>query len=245
MLFLLTPSAVANPGALRGGPPPRQALGRALVLRPRGGPRSAAFWRLLLERSLTRYVIALAPFPAAMLIWPELALPISQAPILMFGVVLYIESNVLSVPTPAKRRTLIDPDAAARGLDLLRARARAILTRVAARRGIERGVLHLVVEQSAMARVAPFTIVSVQLEGADPPVLELDAEEERLLREGLFDADLPERLLQTINLAENRFLRDLPLDARGVSAHARLAALGAREKAPGRPARAAALSARG
>lgn len=225
MLFVLTPASLANPGALRTDRIPKQALGRGFAIRPRGAFASKAFWRLVFEQSLTRYVIALAPFPIAMLVWPRLALPISQAPVLMFGIVLFIESNVLSVPTPDKRRALIDPAEAARGLDLLRERGRAILTRVVARRGLTEGVLHLVVEQSAMARVAPFTLVSLQFQGEKAEVLELDPEEARLLRETLFDEALTERLLQTINLAENRFIRDVPLEARGVSAHARLAAL--------------------
>ncbi len=231
MLFVLTPSSITNPAALRPVRVPHHVLGRPFGIRPRGGPASAVFWRLLLEQSLTRYVLALAPFPIAMLIWPELALPISQAPVLMFGVVLYIESNVLSVPTPDKRRAMIDRDAAARGLDLLRERGRDILTRVAARRDLAEGTFHLVVEQSAMARVAPFSLVSIQIEGPAPAVLDLDPAEQHLLRENLFAGDLTERLLQRINLADNRFLRGVALDARSVSAHARLAALDDRETA--------------
>jgi hypothetical protein len=245
MIFVLTSASLSNPQVLQAGRAPRHVLGRPFGMRPRGGPFRAVFWRLLLEQSLTRYVIALAPFPVAMLIWPELALPISQAPILMFGIVLFIESSVLSVPTPERRRKLIDPDDAARGLDLMRARGREILTKIAARRGLDEGALHLVIEQSAMARVAPFTILSLQREGAAPPVLDLDAAEERLLRERLFDDAFSERLLHTINLSENRFLRDVALEARSVSAHARLAAL-AERAAEARPAPpAAAVTARG
>ncbi len=228
MLFLLAPSTIARPERLTMTRVPRQVLGRGFPFRPRGGPAHAVFWRLLLEQSLTRYVLALAPFPLAMLIWPDLALPISQAPILMFGIVLFIESNVLSVPTPDKRRALIDPAEAARALDLLRSRARGLLTRIAARRGLEEGTLHLVIEQSAMARVAPFTIVSLQLAGEAPVLLDPDAEERRLLGEELFGGALSERLLQRVNLAENVFLRDLPLDLRGISAHARLRGIGER-----------------
>jgi hypothetical protein len=172
-------------------------------------------------------VIALAPFPVAMLIRPDLALPISQAPILMFGIVIWIETSVLSVPTAARRRALIDPDVAARGLDALNARARHLLTRIAARRNITEGRLHLVIEQSAMARVAPLTLVSVQAEAPAPAVHDLDAAEIAMLETELFDADLTEALLHRINLAENTFLRDLPLEARSVSAHARLAAMAA------------------
>jgi hypothetical protein len=229
MVFLVDPTTVSNPAVLKTARVPKQLLGRGFGFVPRGGAATATFWRLVLEQSLTRYVIALAPFPLAMLVWPELALPISQAPILMFGLVLFIESNVLSVPTPSRRRALIDEADAARGLDLLRARARAILTRAAARRGLTEGVLNLVVEQSAMARVAPFTLLSLQYDGpGGVEVLELSPAERAALRDELFDADLPERLLQRINLCENVFLRALPLEAKSVSAHARLAALAER-----------------
>lgn len=228
MLFLLTPSSIRNRDYLNGVRVPKQVLGRGFDIRPRGGLKNPVFWRLLIEQALTRYLIALSPFPVALAIWPDLALPISQAPVLMFGIVLYIESNVLSVPTPDRRRALMDASEIARGLDHLRARARSLLTRVAARRGLTGGVLHLVVEQSAMARVRPFTILSLQYEGATVQVLDLDPEEARLLQDTLFDAELPERHLHRINLAENIFLRDMPLDARSVSAHARLAALAER-----------------
>jgi hypothetical protein len=227
MLFVLTPSAVTDPKALATTSLPRRILTLGRSVRPHGWLGRAVWWRMLIEHSLVRYVIALAPFPVAMLIWPDLALPISQAPILMFGIVLWIETSVLSVPTAARRRALIDPDEAARGLDALRARARALLTRVAARRGIVEGRLHLVIEQSAMARMTPLTLVSVQVDTPAPAVLDLDAEETAMLRDGLFDETLPEALLHRINLAENTFLRDLPLEARGVSAHARLAAMAA------------------
>lgn len=224
MIFVLSPSTVRDPGRLRTERIPKRVLGRGFGFVPRGGPATQAFWRLVLEQSLTRYVLALAPFPLAMLLWPSLALPISQAPILMFGIVLFIESNVLSIPTPDRRRALVDPAEAARGLDLLRARARDLLVRVAARRGLTTGVLHLVIEQSAMARVAPFTLLSLQFEADRAEVLDLDPEEVELLRGRLFGEGLDEALLHRINLAENAFLRDVALDVRAVSAHARLAA---------------------
>ncbi len=225
MLFVLTPSTIANPDSLRTVRTPKQVLGRGFTIRPRGGLATAVFWRLVLEQSLTRYVLALTPFPLAMLVWPELALPISQAPVLMFGLILYIESNVLSVPTPDKRRALIESVDAARGLDLLRARALTLLTRIAARRDLTDGTLTLVVEQSAMARVRPFTVVSLQHQGETAQVLDLDREETQMLAERLFDEDLSEALLHRINLADNIFLRATPLEARSVSAHARLKAL--------------------
>jgi hypothetical protein len=121
MLFVLTPSAVTDPKALATTSLPRRILTLGRSVRPHGWLGRAVWWRMLIEHSLVRYVIALAPFPVAMLIWPDLALPISQAPILMFGIVLWIETSVLSVPTAARRRALIDHDEAARGLDALRA----------------------------------------------------------------------------------------------------------------------------
>ena len=48
---------------------------------------------------------------------------------------------------------------------------------------------------------------------------------ERALVAGLFDADFTERDLLRINLASGDCLRDVAFDVRGVSAHARLAAL--------------------
>lgn len=230
MIFVLAPSTLRRPDALQILRVPRQVLGRGFGFVPKRGMRDPVFWRLVLEQSLTRYVIALAPFPLAMLVWPELALPISQAPILMFGLVLFIETSVLSVSTPDKRRALIAADAAARGLDVLRARARTVLTRIAARRGLQTGTLSLVIEQSAMARVAPFTVVSLQYEDGGPVLLDPDAEEARMLREEVFGEGLDPRLLQRINLSENVFLRALPLEVRSISAHARLQGLAERQR---------------
>ena len=227
MLFVLTPSSVARPLDRLPSAFPRQVLGRGPAFRPRDGMRNPVFWRLVFEHSLVRYLIALAPFPVAMVIWPHLALPISQAPLLMFGLVLYIESNVLSVPTPDKRRQLIERGDAERGLDLLQVRGRAILTRIATHRDLRTGEVHLIVEQSPMARVAPMTVVSVQRPGKQPEVVDLDPEEADWIETELFGDDFDERLLQRINLSENKFLRDVPLDVRSISAHARLAAMAA------------------
>ncbi len=226
MLLFLSPSRVTNPAALTISSVPRQVLGRNPKVRPKRRPFGALWWRLFFEHALSRYVVALAPFPIAMVIWPHLALPISQAPVLMFGIVLFIESNVLSVPTPARRRALISEADAGRGLDLLRVRATAALTRIAAKRDLPDSTLHLVVEQSAMARVEPLTFVSVQSDGPVKVFLELDDAEEAFLRETLFADPLDERALLKINLADNLFLRSVPLPAGSVSAHARLAAMG-------------------
>jgi hypothetical protein len=111
-----------------------------------------------------------------------------------------------------------------RTLDTLRFRARKLLGKIAARRGLAAGDLHLVVEQSELARMTPMTLVSVQAASARPELLALDPEERDWL-ETLFDADLTERDLHLANLREDVFIRDTGFDARGVSAHARLAAL--------------------
>jgi hypothetical protein len=180
------------------------------------------------EHSLPRYVVALLPFPVAMLIWPDLALPISQAPLLMIGFVLFIETSVLSIGSPDRRRARATEAEAARALDLLRVRGREVLTRIAAGRGLTDGTLTLVVEQSAMARLRPLTLVRVRTDGETPEPLDLSPDEIALLRDGLFDEALPETLLHRVNQAENEFLRTVTLDVRGVSAHARLAAMAAR-----------------
>jgi hypothetical protein len=135
-----------------------------------------------------------------------------------------VEMKMLRL-SDAARRDVIDEDAAARALDTLRFRATRILSRIAARRGLSEGDLHLVVEQSELARVAPLTLVSVQRGGPQAEVLALDAAEQAMLRDELFAEGLDERTLQRANLREDVFLRDVAFAAEGVSARARLAAL--------------------
>lgn len=225
MILILSRETLLSPKSLVSRKVPRQVLSRGRLPIPRGSVRTALFWRVLFELSFPRYVAALMPFLLAMAIWPEAAFGLAQAPLPMFLCVYLIETRVLAIPNKARRRALIDPDDAASGLDLLQIRARQILTRIAAGRKLQEGTVHLVVEQSPMARVAPLTILSVQPEtGAS--FLDLNAQERQTL-ETLFDDAFSERLLQRINLAENRFLRSVSLEARGVSAHARLAALAA------------------
>jgi hypothetical protein len=233
-VFVLTPTTVLNPKALAERPVPKPVLGKGLGALPKGQMLRGPFWRMVFEHSLPRYLVALAPFPAAILIWPDLALPISQAPLLMIGLVLFLETSVLSIGSPDRRRRMADADEAARALDLLRVRGRAVLTRIAAGRGMGQGVLTLVVEQSAMARVRPLTLVRVRQEGEVPEVLELTPKERGLLEAGLFGEGLEEGLLHRVNTAENVFLRTVALDAREISAHARLAAMGARSAVSGR-----------
>ena len=110
-------------------------------------------------------------------------------------------------------------------LDLLRFRATAVLTRIAARHPDRAGLLHLVVEQSELARVTPLTLVSVQTDTPGPALLDLDPADRAIIVEGLFTEGLTERDLHLANMRENVFVRDVAFDTRGVSAHARLSAL--------------------
>ncbi|WP_308918135.1 hypothetical protein [Jannaschia sp. LMIT008] len=220
MIVVLTHRAIANPGVLEVRQLPRRVFGRVFV-RPRGaGP---VLWlRLLAEVQLLRYLLALVPLGVIAVVWRETALPLSQAPILMVILIVWIEMRVLR-PSPKRRARLIDPVEADRGLDVLKVRGRAILTRVAAGRGLRAGTLRLVVEQSDLGLLPPLTFVSVQSEDG-PEVLDLMAEEQAMLRDDLFGPPLTERDLHRIGLARDEMLHEVAFDTRGVSAHARLEA---------------------
>lgn len=227
MIFVLTQPNLANPDALEVRTLPKQIFGRSVSVLPKGWPFHRVFWRLFFEHALTRYLIALTPFPLIMLIWPGTALPISQAPLLMLIVIYIFETRVLSIPKD-KRAGLADEDTIGRALDQLRVRSMAALTELATRRGVEAGEMHLVVEQSEMARVPPFTYVSVQHDGAEGPVfVKLDAGEQAALIGRLFDDAFTEDTLRRVNFAQSTFLRSTVLDPRTISAHARMAALAA------------------
>lgn len=227
MIFVLTQPNLANPDALEVRTLPKQIFGRSVTILPKGAPFHRVFWRLVFEHALTRYLIALIPFPVIMLIWPNTALPISQAPLLMLIVIYLFETRVISIPQ-GRRAELADEDTIGRVLDQLRVRSTAALTDLATRRGIDAGEMHLVVEQSEMARVPPFTYVSVQHDTADGPAfLSLDAAEQDALIARLFDEGLTEDALRRVNLAQSTFLRTTVLDPRTISAHARMAALAA------------------
>lgn len=224
-MFLVTPDTVLNPGALHTRELPRRILGYVTLWPAGGGWR---LWgRVLFELEVLRYSATLLPFAGAALIWRDNALAIAQAPLPMFMAVYLAEMRLLRL-TPEARERLADPVAEARGLDLLAARGRDLLARIAAGRGMDDGALRLVVEQSDMARVAPLTLVSVQAEetrGTGPHVMRLTADEARLVRDRLFAPPLTERDLHRINLAQNAMLREVRLEAAEVSAHARLEAL--------------------
>jgi hypothetical protein len=220
-MLIVTRDTILNPGALEMRSLPRKFLGR-VTLWPAGG--GIGLWlRVVFEVEVWRYVLALSPFVIAALIWQDYALAIAQAPIPMLIVVYLVESRFLRVPR-AKRADLVDKASAERGLDLLRARAQSILTKIAAGRGLTDGRLHLVVEQSDIARIPPLTYVSVQSEDG-PQILRLTVEERSLIAGTLFQPPLTERDLLRINIAQDQPLRDIELEASRVSAHARMAAL--------------------
>ena len=220
--FILSPDTVWNPKALATGSVPRKVLHRIAFL-PKGGG-AGLIARVIMENEPLRYFIALSPFVVAMFIWRDLALPISQAPVAMIIVIGFFEMKVLRV-SAEKRKTLMDEDEAARVLDTLNFRARRVLTKLAALRGQTSGELMLVVEQSELAHITPLTLVSVQTREGKPRILPLAPEERDLISAELFDSEFTERMLHRANLREDVFLRSVSFDARGVSGHARLAAL--------------------
>ena len=221
-MFLVTPATVLNPAALETRHIPRRFLGRSLLI-PRRGAGLRLILRLVVEVEMLRYLAALLPFVVAAMIWPDSALAIAQAPLLMFLVIYGVEMRFFRL-TLAARQALLAPGEADRGQDLLRARAVSVLTRIAAGRGRTQGGLHLVIEQSDLTRIAPLTLVSVQSEDG-PQGLCLDRAEEALIRETLFQPPLTEQALHRITLAGEVQIHDIAFDPRAVSAHARLAAL--------------------
>jgi hypothetical protein len=222
-LFILTPHTVWNPGAFDFRSAPRKILDRIAIL-----PRREAGWRLvgrvIMENQLLRYTFALIPFIVAMLVWPELALPISQAPLPMIIAIAFFEMKVLRL-SKETRQALMTEAEADRTLDALAFRGRAVLARIAARREDLEGEIYLVIDQSELANVAPLTIVTVQRSSGAARLVDLDREERAILREELFDETFTERDLHRLNLRDDLFLRSVAFDPRGVTAHARLAAV--------------------
>lgn len=225
MQFVLTRSSVVNANAVSIGRVPRRTFGRGYMILPKGTILRPVFWRLLFEMMAFRYIITLLPFAIAVLVWPQYALPISQAPLAMFAAVYYVESYVLSYNTKEKRHAVVDQATAERALDALRVNGRRALGQLAAGRDLRDGPLHLVVEQSALARIAPFTLISVQRDLGTAEILDLTAQEQADLTRTLFADGLTEAALHKANSRENEFLRDIEFDPAQVSAHARMAAL--------------------
>jgi len=228
-MFLVTPDTVLNPGALVMKQVPRRFFGRA-NLWPRRGAGAATTLRMVVELQALRYTLPLLPLLAIGFTWTQTALPLAQAPILMVLLIGLVEVRLLRL-SPRARARLATEDEAARTLDLLAARARPILTRLAAARDdLAPGRLHLVVEQSELARIRPLTYVSVQHDPDDgrPAILALTPEEETMVRTTLFAEGLTEKALYNANFREGQTLRMVSLETHAVSAHARLAALMAR-----------------
>ena len=221
LMFILSPDTVVNRDALRIRWVPRRFLGRTTLWPKQGGWRLMA--RVIFEAEALRFALVLLPFVIAALIWPEKAIFIAQAPVLMLAAIYVFEAKFMRVPRAA-RPTLLREDEVDAGLDLLRQRARHILSRIAARRALTTGRLHLVIEQSELIRVAPMSLVSVQCNDG-PELLALDAEERALIRQTLFAEPLDERRLQYIGLARRIDIHDLTFEPAQVSAHARLGAL--------------------
>jgi hypothetical protein len=220
-MLILTHSTLRNPAVLKVRQLPRKFFGRVAVW-PLGQLRFAGLMRLIIEFQAVRYILTLSPFIFIGLSWNALALPMAQAPILMIFMIWLVEMRLLRVPN-SRRPRLIEGAQAERALDLLRVQSRAALTKIAAGREMKRGELHLVVEQSELWLLTPLTYVSVQSEDG-PEVVNLSAAEQQILKDTLFQDPLSEALLQRVNQSQGTFLRDVTFDARGVSAHARLAA---------------------
>lgn len=219
-MFIVCEETVVNAGVLETRSLPKKFFGRVQVVPRRGGLR---LWvRLLVEMQPLRYLTALAPFLVMPLASRNLALPVMQAPLAMLAVVAFVELKVLRLSDRARDR-LMSADESARIQEAFAFRAKAALRQIAARRAISAGELILVAEQSELARVVPLTFVSVQSADPSPHLLALDATERGYLG-ALFDAELTERDLQHANLRQGRFIRDIRIEAAGVTAHSRLAA---------------------
>ncbi len=224
-MFILTPETIWNPHVLEMRQVPRRVFGRVMIF-PKRGARVGLWLRLIFEMEVLRYLLALVPFLVLAVMYPRYAGAIAQAPLPMLVVIYFFEAKVLRLSRDGAKALASEAEME-RGLDLLRVRAVAVLSKIAAGRGLVEGRLHLVVEQSEIWRMPPLTLVSVQAEAgpkSGPEVLRLSVEEMALLA-GLFDEAFGERDLLRINLASRECLRDVGFDVRGVSAHARLAAL--------------------
>jgi len=222
-MFIVSPSTILNSRALETRGVPKRIIGRISLF-----PRQGATWRLVLrlifEVQVLRFFLALMPFIVAMFIWPDLALPISQAPIPMLFLIFFVETRVFNM-SKEKREALMSDADMDRTLDALQFNARRVLTKIAAHKGLQSGEIHLVVEQSQLARVPVLTLVSVQRAGTDPLVLDLDETERRMIDDGLFDGSLTEESLHLVTLRQSKNLRSVVIDASEISAHARMAAV--------------------
>lgn len=221
--FVLTPDTVWNPSSFDFRTAPRKILERIAIL-PRREAGARLVLRVILENQLLRYTTALLPFIVAMFVWPHLALPISQAPLPMLLVIGLVELKVLRI-SKEKRQNLMSEDEAGRVLDRLAFRGRAVLSKIAARHPDVSGELYLVIDQSELANVPPLSIVSVQTSEGKKRLMPIDAQDRDLIRRELFSAEFTERDLHSMNMRDNTFLRSVAFNTKGVTAHARLAAI--------------------
>lgn len=220
-MLIVAPQTISNAGVLETRSLPKKFFGRVQLV-PRGA--GVRLWaRLILEIQFLRYMAALVPFIAIPFMSNDLALPVTQAPLAMVLVIAVVEMRVLRLTDRARER-LVSEDEAARRLDAFTFRARGALRRIAARKGISEGEVMLVAEQSELARVPPLTLVSVQSAVPQPHVLDLDPEDRAILEETLFDEAFTERMLHDVNMRQDQPIRQVRIEARSVSAHARLAA---------------------
>lgn len=178
--------------------------------------------RLVVEMQLVRYLVALLPFLALILFSRDLALPVTQAPLAMLVVIAIVELKVLRLSKPVRERLMSSAEADCIH-DAFSFRAKALLRRIAARRDLAEGELRLVAEQSELARVSPLTFVSVQSVSPAPHVVALSPDDREILQDLLDDA-LTERDLHSANLRCDDVVREVQIEAAGVSSHARLAA---------------------
>lgn len=219
-MIILSPDTVLNPSTLETRSIPKKVIGRVQIL-PRGAGLGA-WMRLVLEVQLLRYLAALFPFLVLIFMSRDMALPVTQAPLAMILVIGVIELKVFRLSKGAREKLLTEEEAD-RIHDEFAFRAKAALRRIAARHELTVGDLRLIAEQSELARVPPLTFVSVQMAEPEPQVMALTKEDRAVLEE-LFDATLTERDLHRANLRRDDVIRDIRIDASGVSAHARLAA---------------------
>ncbi|WP_224814273.1 hypothetical protein [Hasllibacter sp. MH4015] len=219
-MFILSPETLLNPGVLETRSLPKKIFGRVQII-PRAG--SVGLWaRLIFEMQVVRYLAALLPFLIVLLFSRDMALPVTQAPLAMILVIGVVELKVLRLSDRARERLMSEAEAE-RILDAFAFRARAALREIAARHGIESGEIMVFAEQSELARVPPLTLLSVQSAEPDPRVLSLDPADRAALA-AIFDADLTEQDFHRANLRAGEMMREVRIEARSVSAHARLAA---------------------
>lgn len=226
-MFIITPKTIRNHAALEVRQIPRRFLGRIFVWPRAGSWRLKA--RVIFEIELLRYLVALAPFAIMALVWRSSALAIAQAPALMVLVIYGFEMRYLRL-TPAARSRLLSDAERDRLSDLLAVRARAILTRIGAARRMMTGQLHLVIEQSELARVPPLTIVTIQADQTIPgqkgaEIIDLSDKEMAFIQETLFAQPLTEASMQSLTLSSKDTVSVTSLELRSIPAHDRMAVL--------------------